>query len=315
MLATFYRPTPARHKILIEGRAFPSDHYAVESQIRWHGLDVRNSLAIAEARDGEALLDEDDVCDRIAHQASEIAVILLPGVQYFTGQAFDIARITREAHRQGIIVGFDMAHAAGNIELRLHEWDVDFAVWCCYKYLNSGPGAVGGCFIHERHARNTALPRLAGWWGHDKSTRFQMPSEFVPISTAEGWQISNPPIFSMAAIRAALAVFDEAGGMAALRTKSERLTEYMIQLLDAHLPDQIEIITPRAAERRGCQLSLQTKSGRGSRWLCDELAHRGVTTDYRNPNVLRAAPVPLYNSFCDVWQFVDHLREILGAKA
>lgn len=315
MLATFYRPTPTRDKLLIESRAFPSDHYAVESQIRWHGLDPNKSLISFAPRTGEVLLSEDDLCERIAREGKEIAVLLLPGVQYYTGQVLDIARITREAHRHGIIVGFDLAHAAGNVELRMHEWDVDFAVWCCYKYLNSGPGAVGGCFVHERHARNTALPRLAGWWGHDKITRFEMPSEFAPIPTAEGWQVSNPPIFSMAAIRGALAVFDEAGGMSVLRRKSERLTDYLIQLLDHELANRIEIITPREVSQRGCQLSMRAKTARGARWLCNELATRGVTTDYRQPDVLRAAPVPLYNSFLDIWQFVEHLRECLEAEA
>jgi kynureninase len=309
MLATFYRPRGKRTKILIEWQAFPSDRYAVESQILWHGLDPRESLLIAEPCAGEVGPREDELLALMERHADEIAVAVLPGVQYYSGQALDISRITREAQRLGIIAGWDLAHAVGNLPLDLHGWNVDFAVWCCYKYLNSGPGAVGGCFIHERHVRNTALPRLAGWWGHDKSTRFQMPDQFAPIPTAEGWQVSNPPILAMAAIRAALEVFDDAGGMGVLRQKSEQLTGYLIQLLDFYLAGQVDVLTPREPSRRGCQLSLRARTPRGSGWLCEQLSARGVSTDYRHPDVLRAAAVPLYNSFVDVWTFVQVLRD------
>ncbi len=310
MLATFYRPTTQRHKILIEAGAFPSDRYAVESQIRWHGFNPQEALVACAPRSGELLLCEDDVCERIEHQAGEIAVVLLPGVQYYTGQSFDIEHITRAAHRHGIVVGFDLAHSAGNVELRLHDWDVDFAVWCTYKYLNSGPGAVAGCFIHSRHIRDPKLPRLAGWWGHDKASRFEMPSRFTPIPTAEGWQVSNPPILSLAAVRAALEVFDEAGGMQRLRQKSLQLNDYLLQLLDRHFAKQITVITPRDPHRRGCQLSLSTVGPPGSLRLHEALANRGVATDYRQPDVLRAAPTPLYNSFVDVFEFVERLRDV-----
>ena len=310
MLATFYRPTRQRHKVLIESGAFPSDRYAVESQVRWHGFNPQEALITCEPRSGELLLREDDVCERIEHNADEIAVVLLPGVQYYTGQLFDLERITREAHRHGIAVGFDLAHAAGNVELKLHDWDVDFAVWCTYKYLNSGPGAVAGCFIHSRHVRDPKLPRLAGWWGHDKASRFEMPSQFAPIPTAEGWQVSNPPILSLAAVRAALEIFDEAGGMQPLRQKSLRLNDYLIQMLDRHFPKQIAVITPRDPRRRGCQLSLSTIGPPGSLRLHEALTKRGVATDYRQPDVLRAAPAPLYNSFIDVFEFVERLRDV-----
>lgn len=310
MLATFYQPTRQRNKILIETRAFPSDRYAVDSQIRWHGLDPRESLVICEPRTSEWALREDDICERIERHQNELAIILFPGVQYYTGQVFDLRRITQTAHRYGIIVGFDLAHAVGNVELALHDWDVDFAVWCTYKYLNGGPGGIAGCFVHERHARDRSLKRLAGWWGHDKASRFDMPAAFHPIPTAEGWQVSNPPILSLAAVRAALEIFDEAGGMANLRSKSLRLTEYLWQLLAKQFPDRIAVMTPRDPSQRGCQLSLIAKGPFDSLRLHEELAKRGVATDYRQPDVLRAAPVPLYNSFADVFEFVERLRDV-----
>lgn len=310
MLATFFRPTRRRNKILIEAGAFPSDQYAVESQIRWHGLEPSESLVVCKPESGQWLLRDDDICRQIERHGEELAVVLLPGVQYYTGQLLDMSRIVKEAHRHGVVVGFDLAHAAGNVELQLHEWDVDFAVWCTYKYLNGGPGGVAGCFLHERHARNRSLPRLAGWWGHDKESRFDMPDEFAAIPTAEGWQVSNPPILSLAAVRAALEVFDEAGGMGPLRSKSQRLNDYLVGLLEHYVPDRISVITPRDPARRGCQSSLLARGAIDSRQLNEQLARRGVATDYRQPNVLRAAPVPLYNSFSDVFDFVQTLRDV-----
>jgi kynureninase len=309
MMVTFYRPTPERHKILIESRAFPSDRYAVESQVGVHGFDAKSSLVVASPHQGEDHLRIDDLLARIDREGPSIALILLPGVQYYTGQAFDMAAITRAAHRQGCRVGFDLAHAAGNLHLSLHDDGPDFAVWCSYKYLNSGPGSVGGCFVHERHARDRTLPRFAGWWGHDKSTRFLMGDEFDPIPTAEGWQLSNPPILSLAAIHASLDVFSEAGGMQPLREKSAKLTGYLEQLLRTELANEIEIITPA---ERGCQLSLRSRLE--GRHLFEQLEARGVTCDWREPNVTRVAPVPLYNRFVDVARFVEILKSIHEAR-
>lgn len=314
MFATFYQPTPHKHKILIESRAFPSDQYAVESQIRWRGLNPEDSLLVCRPQPGAARLDTDAICQQIDDHGRELALVLLPGVQYLTGQMLDIPQITRAARRHDVIVGFDLAHAAGNVELRLHDWDVDFAIWCTYKYLNSGPGAVGGCFVHSRHVSDTTLPRLAGWWGHDKASRFEMPDRFVPIATAEGWQLSNPPILAMAGVRAALEVFDEAHGVRALREKSLRLNDYAIQLLDHVLGDRIELISPRDPAARGCQLSMRAKSLGGSLSLQESLEQRGVATDFRQPDILRAAPVPLYNSFVDVYQFVQILNQCLQVE-
>ena len=239
MMVSFYRPTPERHRILLEDHAFPSDDYALESQARLHGFDPAEAL-VRLRPDGE------NVAEVLERDGDSIALVLLPGVQYYTGQAFDIEAITRLAHAKGCVVGFDLAHAAGNLVLRLHDWNVDFAVWCTYKYLNSGPGSVGGCFVHERHGYGTSrdLPRLAGWWGHDKESRFRMEPGFRPIPGAEGWQLSNPPILSLAAIRASLDVFMEAGGMEPLREKSLRLTGYLEWLLQREVGDSVEILTP-----------------------------------------------------------------------
>jgi kynureninase len=244
MMATFYRPDSTRNKILIEEHAFPSDHHAVESQIRWHGLDPDRALLIVRPELGETAVRDDRICEMIERHHQSLALVMLPGVQYYTGQVLDMEAITRTAHRFGIPVGFDLAHAAGNIPMCLHDWGVDFAVWCTYKYLNSGPGSLAGCFIHERHATNTELPRLAGWWGHDKQTRFQMKSEFVPIPTAEGWQLSNPPILSLAAIRASLDMFARAGGIEKLRAKSIQMTDYFRQRLEQSLGTSVQILTP-----------------------------------------------------------------------
>jgi kynureninase len=239
-------------------------------------------------------------------------LVLLPGVQYYTGQFLNLQRITATAHRYNISVGFDLAHAVGNVPLQLHDWDVDFAVWCNYKYLNSGPGAIGGCFIHERHATDKSLPRMAGWWGHDKASRFKMENRFDPIPTAEGWQLSNPPILSLAAILASLQVFDDAGGMGPLREKSLKLTGYFESMLNEMLGDQVTIITPKTPNQRGCQLSIEiATSGVAGKAIHEKLEAAGTDTDWREPNVIRAAPVPLYNSFEDVHRFVTTLKQIV----
>jgi kynureninase len=309
MMATFYRPTAERHAILIEEGAFPSDTYAVGSQVRHHGLRPETSLILARPRDGEATLRTEDLERLIEERGRSIALVLLPGVQYFTGQAFDPARITAAAHRQGCRVGFDLAHAAGNLPTRLHDDEVDFAVWCSYKYLNAGPGAVAGCFVHERHGGDATLPRLAGWWGNDPATRFRMKPDFIPRPGADGWQVSNPPILSMAPLVASLAIFDEAG-LAALRARSIRMTSYLQAHLDRISADPsaaggIETITPRRPEERGCQLSLRVRGGAGD--LNARLHAAGFVCDVREPDILRVAPVPLYNTFHEIWRFARFL--------
>ena len=310
MLATFYRPTKKRHKILIEEHASPSDYQVAQSQISHHGFDPTESLVVAAPSEGQATLDNDALCELILQHGDSLAVVLLPGVQYYTGQVIDMARITEAAHAVGAVIGLDLAHAAGNIPLSLHEWNVDFAAWCSYKYLNSGPGSVAGCFVHQKHASDVELPRLAGWWGHEKETRFEMKNHFQPIPTAEGWQLSNPPILSMAAVRASLNVFEEAGGIEPLREKSLKLTAYFQQLLNETLGDRVNIITPDEPDERGCQLSFELIGVEG-RTIQDELESRGMMTDWREPNVIRAAPVPLYNSFEDVFRFVETLAELM----
>ena len=307
MMGSFYRPTAERHKVLIEDRAFPSDRYAVESQIRFHGLEPASSLLVARPRTGEICLRREDLAETIEREGDAIALVLLPGVQYYTGEVLDLDEITRLGHARGCVVGFDLAHAAGNLPLALHDSGCDFACWCSYKYLNGGPGAVGGLFVHERHARRTDLPRLAGWWGHDKTTRFEMGPEFRAIPGAEGWQQSNPPILSLAAVRAALEVFGEAGGMAPLREKSKRLTGFLESLLRRELPEHIEVLTPSEPARRGCQLSLRIKTTDG-RGLYERITAAGITCDWREPDVMRVAPVPLYNRFEDAHRFVEALK-------
>ncbi|HEY6565357.1 MAG TPA: kynureninase [Pirellulaceae bacterium] len=312
MMVTFYRPTAQRHRILIEEHAFPSDQYAVASQIAWHGFSPESSLIIARPREHEHLLREEDICDLIRKHRDSLALVLLPGVQYYTGQWLDPSSIVDTAHRNDIVVGLDVAHAAGNVPLTLHHHHIDFAVWCTYKYLNSGPGSVGGCFIHESHAHQTSLPRFAGWWGHDQASRFRMGDTFQPIPTAEGWQLSNPPILSLAAIRASLEVFREAGGITPLRVKSVALTGFLEQLLLEHLSERVTILTPSSPDARGCQLSLEVQSPHmPGRQLQQELQSLGIMTDWREPNVLRAAPVPLYNSFEDCARLVESLSTLV----
>ena len=320
MMASFYRPTRERHRILLEDHAFPSDDYALESQARLHGFDPAEALVRLrpgrhEGKHTIETIDTADAAEVLEREGESIALVLLPGVQYYTGEACEIEAITRLAHGKGCVVGFDLAHAAGNLVLSLHEWNVDFAVWCTYKYLNSGPGSVGGCFVHERHGLQTDLPRLAGWWGHDKESRFRMEPGFRPIPGAEGWQLSNPPILSLAAIRASLDVFVEAGGMEPLRAKSLRLTAYLEWLLERETGDSVEILTPKDPHRRGCQLSFRVKAqanaGASGRTVLEKLEASGVTCDWREPDVIRVAPVPLYNRYEEVHRFVEILRKAL----
>jgi len=309
MMVSFFRPSGRRHKIVIEANAFPSDQYAVKSQLSFHGLDPKHSLIELTPRPGEATIRTDDIETLIDREGDSIAMIMLGGVNYLTGQAFDMERITRAGHAKGCIVGYDLAHAAGNLVLKLHDWDVDFAVWCSYKYLNAGPGSVAGCFVHERHAKSISLPRFAGWWGHNKQTRFMMGSDFEPIAGAEGWQLSNPSILSMAALRASMEIFDEVG-MERLRAKADRLTGYLEFLLDQNRSPNVSIITPRDAQHRGSQLSLRVD--RNGKHLFEKLSVAGVICDWREPDVIRVAPVPLYNCFMDVYHFAEILREEIG---
>jgi kynureninase len=308
MLVSFYRPTRERNKIVIEANAFPSDQYAVKSQIRYHGYDPASSLIEVAPRAGETAIRTEDVEELIETKGDEIALVMLAGVNYSTGQAFECSRIAAAARARGCAVGFDMAHAAGNLPLKLHDWNADFAVWCSYKYLNAGPGAIAGCFVHERHARNGKLPRFTGWWGHDKAARFQMGPNFQGIPGAEGWQVSNPSILSMAALRASMEIFDEAG-IENLRTKSVALTSYLEFLLEQNPSDRFSIITPRDPAQRGAMLTLRIK--KGGRAICDSLAEQGVICDWREPDILRAALAPLYNSFLDAYAFAEKFSSAL----
>ena len=308
MMVSFYRPTAQRHKILVERGAFPSDQYAVRSQIQFHGFDPAASLLELTPRTGESSMRDEDIEAIIDREGDSIALILLGGVNYATGQLFDLAAVTQAGHHRGCIVGFDLAHAAGNVPLCLHDWNPDFAVWCNYKYLNGGPGCVAGCFVPERHAR-AQLPRFAGWWGHDEATRFQMSPDFHPMPGAEGWQLSNPPILALAPLRASLEIFAEAG-MDRLREKSVDLTGYMEFLLDQPASAKFSIITPHNPERRGAQLSIRISNN--GRSVCDRLASQGVIGDWREPDTFRVAAVPLYNSFRDVYRFVQNLVSALS---
>ncbi len=310
LLVSFYQPTPSRHKVLIESHAFPSDHFAVESQIRQRGYDPATSLVTVSPRPGEEILRSEDILATIAELGDELAVVLLPGVQYYTGQVLPMAEITKAAHGVGAVAGFDLAHAAGNIELDLHRWEVDFAAWCSYKYLNSGPGGVAGAYVHRRHVDDQARPKFLGWWGTDKSTRFEMATEFKPIPTVESWQLSNAPILAMAALRASLDLIDRAGGMTALRQKSERQIEFFDRRLAEVLGDRVANLTPKPLAERGCQFALQIVGGDGKR-VHRELEEAKVFCDWREPDVIRAAPVPLYNSFDDIERFVAILDGIV----
>jgi kynureninase len=309
MMATFYRPTKSRFKILMEEPAFPSDTYAIKTQIAHHGFDPNEALVLARPRKGEFTVRQEDIEAALDKHGDEIAVVLIAGVNFFTGQLFDIPAITKAAQKRGIIVGIDLAHAIGNVPLALHDWNVDFAVWCSYKYLNAGPGAVAGAFVHSRHATNTKLLRLAGWFGNDPNTRFRLhlEPEFIPVPSADGWQISNPPIFSMAPLRASLSIFDQAGRIEALRAKSIKLTGYLQFLLESAGHSKLTVITPRETDARGCQLSILVHEN--PKKLFGKLEAAGVKCDFREPNVIRAAPTPLYNTFLEVWRFAKILAE------
>ncbi len=311
LLISFYRPSGKRIKILFETKPFPSDHYAFESQARLHGLDPKEVLVEMQPREGETTLRTEDIVAKINELGDELAVVCFGAVNYFTGQFFDIASITNAGHAVGANVGFDLAHAAGNVPLHLHDQNVDFACWCSYKYLNSGPGGVSGAFVHEKHHANKDLIRLAGWWGHNKSTRFQMEPGFDPIESAEAWQMSNAPVLSMAAHKAALDIFVEAG-MSALREKSLNLTGYLEFIVDAvrnNTGVNLQILTPSNPNERGCQLSIVVPGA--TKQLVKDLAERGIIVDWREPNVIRMAPVPLYNSFKDIFTFGEVFTEFL----
>lgn len=309
-MVSFYRPTATRSKIVIVGHEFPSDRYAVESQIRMHGFDPRTSLIEIQPLPGSATLTTEQICSAITAQGDSVALVLVSGVHFFTGQRFDMARIAACARSVGANVGFDLAHAVGNVELHLHDWSVDFAVWCSYKYLNAGPGAVGGLFIHEMHAQRPDLPRLAGWWGNDESTRFEMEHDFVPSYGADGWQLSNAQVMNMVGLRASLELFDQAG-FPILCAKRDALTGLLYDILTdviVHRP-WVQIITPSETQDRGAQLSLRFE--RDGRAIFEALTARGIVVDWRTPNVIRIAPAPMYVSFADVVRVGEALHEIL----
>jgi kynureninase len=304
MMVSFYRPTPARSAILIEGGAFPTDRYAVESQVRFHGYDPAQALIELAPDQSNGLFSMQAIERALEQHGSRIALVLLPGIQYRTGQAFDLKAITELAHRHGCLVGFDLAHAVGNLPLAMHDSGADFAIWCSYKYLNGGPGAIGGAFVHQRHARS-ALPRFAGWWGHDKHSRFQMGPQFVPTPGADGWQLSNPPILALAPLHVSLEQFHRAG-MPALRKKSLQLTGYLEWLVQSQLDALLEVVTPADPAQRGAQLSIRVRGGRAQgRALFDYLLSQGIIGDWREPDVIRISPAPLYNRYTDCWAFAE----------
>jgi len=312
LFVSFYRPTRERYRIISEAGMFPSDRYLLETQANFHGFDPDDAIVEIGPRDGEWTIREEDILAAIEANADRLAMVFLGGVNYFTGQLFDMSRLTGAAHAVGAVAGFDLAHAAGNVPLSLHAWDVDFSAWCSYKYLNSGPGNVGAIFVHERHGSNPELPRFGGWWGHDKATRFQMKSGFRPMEGAEGWQLSNAPVLGMSAMKASIDIFAEVG-MQALRDKSEKLTgylEYVIDRLAEEYPDAgVGVITPRNPRQRGSQISINI-AGRERKFF-DDMIREGVIADFREPCVIRMAPVPLYNSFEDVFTFGKVMGELL----
>ena len=309
LLVSFYQPTEDRFKIIIEKGAFPSDRYAVESQIKFHGFDPDKALVELEPRSGERCLRTDDIVNMLREHGDDAATILIGGVNYNTGQAFEMGTITKIGRECGAKVGFDLAHAVGNLPLSLHEWNVDFAAWCSYKYLCAGPGSPGGIFIHERHDSWNG-PRFNGWWGHDKNIRFNMGPDFIPIKGAEGWQISNAPILGLACLRSSMEIINDIG-MLALRTKSEELTAYMEYLLN-QLGDSLKIITPSDPAQRGCQLSVVMNNS--GKQVYEKLKAKNVICDWREPDVIRLAPKPLYNSFSEIYQFIEILRSILQTR-
>lgn len=310
LMLSFYRPTPQRYKVLIEAKAFPSDQYAVETQVRMHGFEPRDAIVEVAPREGEMLVREEDILVAIEREKGSLALVLFGGLNYYTGQVFDMARITAAAHDAGAAAGFDLAHAVGNVPLRLHDWGVDFAVWCSYKYLNGGPGAAGGAFIHERHVRDQSLARLGGWWGNDESSRFRMQKGFIPKPTAEGWSMSTAQVMNMVCLKASLQLFEEAG-IDRLQVKSRELTAYLSSLLAPLEGGAFRVITPVEAGRRGAQLSLFFEDRDKGKSVQEQLMEQGVITDFREPGVVRVAPAPLYNSFEDVYRFCHILRGLL----
>jgi kynureninase len=306
MMVSFYRPTKERYKIIIEADAFPSDRYAVDSQAKFHGFDPSTAVVALKPREGEYTLRPEDIFQAIEREGQSLALVMLGNVNYLTGQAFDMKTIAAKAHSVGALAGFNLAHGAGNLLLKLHDDDVDFAMWCSYKYLNSGPGSLAGCFVHERHSKDSSLPRFAGWWGHNKKTRFQMGPTFDPIPGAEGWQLSNPPIFQLAALRASMELFDKAG-MANLRRKGDLLTAYLEFLLTDIGGDFFRVITPSDPKQRGSQLSIKLKSQ--PKDFVKSLGEKGVICDFREPDIMRAAPTPMYNTFEDVYNFAKAVGE------
>lgn len=312
LMVSFYRPSGRRRKILIESGAFPSDRYAVESQIRFHGLDPEHCLVDLPADPDSRLIEESDLERWLQAHGDEVALILWPGVQYASGQAFDLQRIAAAGHAAGARVGFDLAHSAGNLPLRLHDSGCDFAAWCTYKYLNGGPGAVAAAFVHARHAGDSSLPRFEGWWGNDRSGRFRMEPRFIPAAGAEAWQLSNPPILAMAPLRASLALLRDAG-MVRLRAKSRGMTQWLAQAVEDRLGEVLDILTPADPERRGCQLSLRVRTGpEDGRLLHRWLEQQGVVTDWREPDILRVAPVPLYNRYEDCYGLLRQVSDWSG---
>lgn len=315
LLVSFYKPTHKKYKILMEGGAFPSDQYAIESQVNFHGFDPKDAVIEIFPREGEYTLRTEDIVLAIQDHADELALVLFGGINYYTGQVFEMSAITEAAHRAGAYAGFDLAHAAGNVPMRLHDWGVDFACWCSYKYMNSGPGGISGIFVHEKHFENRELKRFAGWWGYGAEKRFLMAPGFVPAKGAEGWQVSTSPILLMAAHKAALDIFESAGGLEKLRKKSIMLTgylEYLIgQLNEKYGEELLKIITPKETQWRGCQLSVICK--RNGKKIFDHLAENGVIGDWREPDVIRLSPVPLYNTFTDVLSASKYLDEALAA--
>ena len=313
LMVSFYQPKGERTKILCEGKAFPSDHYALQSQVKQRGYSPEDTIVELFPREGEHLLRHEDVIAKINELGDELAMVMIGGLNYYTGQLFDMKSITEAGHRVGAIVGFDLAHAAGNVDLHLHDWDVDFAAWCTYKYLNSSPGGVAGLFVHEKHVTNDDLVRFAGWWGHDKERRFLMEPEFQPIQSAESWQLSNAPVLGMAAHLASLDIFDEVG-MDAIGKKRDNMTAYLEFVINdisnASEGTTFEVITPKDPKERGSQLSILAH-GQGKP-LFDAISKEGVVADWREPNVIRIAPVPLYNSYEDCYRFGEILKEAIG---
>lgn len=304
LMVSFFRPLGKKRKIIIENNEFPSDIYAVKSQLKFHGLDPEKDLIIAKGKNGSDIIETEDILQLIRDNADETSMLMFAGVNYYTGQFFDIEAITKECHKHNIIAGFDLAHATGNVVLKLHDWNVDFAAWCSYKYLNAGPGGIAGAFVHEKH-KNHDGPRFEGWWGTDKKTRFLMKPQFDAMEGVEAWQLSNPPIFQLAALNSSLEIFNEVG-IEKLREKSEKLSNYIDYLLSTLDSDKIQVITPKNLKERGCQLSLRINNGKS---VFNRLMEEGVIADWREPDVIRIAPVPLYNSFSDIYKFYKIIKE------